>query len=81
MGSRVSLANKCLAIFGCAIVVIIASILAVPWTRSSSLVHDFQIEVSGQLADLWMQPKIATKGIADDDVTTQLVKLDDIGDR
>ena len=79
MGSRVSLANKCLAIFGCAIVVIIASILAVPWTRSSSLVHDFQIEVSGQLADLWMQPKIATKGIADDDVTTQLVKLDDIG--
>jgi signal transduction histidine kinase len=79
MRSRVSLANKCLAIFGCAIVIIIASILAVPWARSSSLVHDYQIEVSGQLADLWMQPKIATKGIADDDVTTQLVKLDDIG--
>ncbi len=79
MGTRVSLANKCLAIFGCAIVVIIASTLAVPWARSSALVQDYQLEVSEQLADLWLQSKVVAEGFEDDDVAIQLVYLENIG--
>ncbi len=78
MGSRLSLANKCLAIFGCAIVVIIASTLAVPWARTSALVQDYQLEVAGQLADLWLDSKVTSKGFEDDDVTIQLIKIDEI---
>ena len=81
MRSRLSLANKCLVIFGCAIVVIIASTLAVPWARSSALVQEYQIEVSQQLADLWMQSKVITKESEDEDeeVTIHLVYLLEIG--
>ena len=45
MKTRVSLVNKCLAIFGAAIVLIIAATLSVPWQRSSALVQDYQLEV------------------------------------
>lgn len=79
MGSRLSLANKCLAIFGCAIVVIIASTLAVPWARTSALVQDYQLEVAGQLADLWIASKVTSKWFADDEVIIQLIKLSEIG--
>ena len=79
MGTRLSLANKCLAIFGCAIVVIIASTLAVPWARSSALVQEYQIEVSQQLSDLWMRAKVIADGFEDEDVTIQLVYLKNIG--
>ena len=78
MGSRVSLANKCLAIFGCAIVVIIASTLAVPWARSSALVHDYQIEVSQQLTDLWLIGQMQELDEEDTGVTIQLEMLTDI---
>lgn len=77
MGSRVSLANKCLAIFGCAIVVIIASTLAVPWVRSSALVHDYQIEVSQQLTDLWLIGEGAFDG-EDTGVTIRRLELTEI---
>lgn len=79
MSSRLSLANKCLVIFGCAIVVIIASTLAVPWARTSALVQEYQIEVSQQLADLWMQSKVITEGFEDEDVSIHLVYLQDVG--
>jgi len=81
MRSRLSLANKCLVIFGCAIVVIIASTLAVPLARSSALVQEYQIEVSQQLADLWMQSIVITKESEDEDeeVTIHLVYLLEIG--
>ena len=79
MSSHLSLANKCLVIFGCAIVVIIASTLAVPWARSSALVQEYQIEVSQQLADLWMQSKVDTEGFEDEDVTFRIIFLQDIG--
>ena len=79
MSSHLSLANKCLVIFGCAIVVIIASTLAVPWARTSALVQEYQIEVSQQLADLWMQSKVDTEGFDDEDVTIRLIYLHAIG--
>ncbi|MBC8309613.1 MAG: HAMP domain-containing histidine kinase [Phycisphaerales bacterium] len=79
MRSRLSLANKCLAIFGCAIVVIIASTLAVPWARTSALVQEYQLEVAGQLADLWINSKVESKGFEDEDVIIQLIKLHEIG--
>jgi signal transduction histidine kinase len=79
MSSHLSLANKCLVIFGCAIVVIIASTLAVPWARTSTLVQEYQIEVSQQLADLWMQSKVVTEGFDDEDVTIRLIYLHAIG--
>jgi signal transduction histidine kinase len=79
MGNRLSLANKCLAIFGCAIVVIIACILAVPWARSSALVQDYQLEVSEQLADLGTWSEVFAEGFEDEDVTVRLVYLENIG--
>jgi two-component system sensor histidine kinase BarA len=79
MSSRLSLANKCLVIFGCAIVVIIASTLAVPWARSSALVQEYQIEVSQQLADLWMQSKVVIEGLDEDDISIHLIFLHEIG--
>ena len=78
MGSRLSLANKCLAIFGCAIILVIASTLTVPWARTSALVQDYQLEVSQQLADLWMQSKVIADGFEDDEVTIQLVYVENI---
>jgi len=79
MGSRLSLANKCLVIFGCAIVIIIATTLSVPWARTSALVEEYQIEVSQQLADLWMQSMVVAEGFEDADITIQLVYLHDVG--
>ncbi len=78
MGTRLSLANKCLAIFGCAIVLIIASTLAVPWVRSSSLVQEYQLEVAQQLAQLWINSKVESRDFEDEDVIIQLVYLDEI---
>ena len=79
MGSRVSLANKCLAIFGAAIVIIIASTLAVPWVRSSTVVQEYQLEVARQLADLWVDSLFETEGFEDEDVTITLSWVNQIG--
>ena len=78
MRSRVSLANKCLAIFGCAIVIIIASTLAVPWMRSDDLVQNYQLEVARQLADLWIKSDL-TAGFTHEDVSIRLVLLNETG--
>lgn len=81
MRSRVSLANKCLAIFGCAIVIIIASTLSVPWMRSDDLVQDYQLEVARQLADLWETNHKIDSGAFDyEDVRIRYVLLNEIGD-
>mgnify|MGYP002528371484 CR=1 FL=1 len=79
MASRVSLANKCLAIFGIANVIIIASILAVPWMRSSTLVQDYQLEVARQLADSWINSVVKSETFEDDDVNIQLVLIEETG--
>ncbi|MBC8522500.1 HAMP domain-containing histidine kinase [PVC group bacterium] len=54
MGSRLSLANKCLVIFGSVIVVIIVVTLIVPWQRTAALVDNYQTELASQLADEWL---------------------------
>jgi signal transduction histidine kinase len=79
MSSRLSLANKCLVIFGCAIVVIIASTLSILWDRSSQLVHDYQIEVAQQLSDLWIHSKVdLSGGFEDDGVSIELIYVSSI---
>ena len=50
----ISLANKCLFLFGGVLAVIFILTLAVPWMRTSGIVHDYQQEVSSQLADAWL---------------------------
>ena len=76
MGSHVSLVNKCLAIFGMAIVIIIASTLAVPWIRSDTVVQDYQLEVARQLADLWVDNMLETEGFEDEEVSITLIQED-----
>jgi len=54
MGSRLSLANKCLAIFGAVISIIIVVMLSIPWTRTATLIHNYQEELASQLAEEWL---------------------------
>jgi two-component system sensor histidine kinase BarA len=57
MGSRLSLANKCLLIFAAVaavIAVIIVVTLIIPWTRTAANVHNSQVELASQLADEWL---------------------------
>ena len=60
MASGLSLANKCQLLFGAAIVVLLAGVLAVPWFRSSSLVESAQREIARKMAD--------TQDASDDEV-------------
>ncbi|MAT81160.1 MAG: hypothetical protein CMJ29_05885 [Phycisphaerae bacterium] len=46
----ISLANKCLILFGSALVAILVVALATPWIRSERVVDDYQLEVAQQLA-------------------------------
>ena len=78
MSSRVSLANKCLAIFGCAIVISIASTLVVPWMRSDDLVQEYQLEVARQLADLRINSDLTTGVFTHEDVSIRLVLINEI---
>jgi len=78
MGSRVSLANKCIAIFGTANVIIIACLLAVPWMNSAAVVQEYQLEVARQLADLWFNSKIETDVFEDEDVKIQLLMIHEV---
>ncbi len=77
MGSRVSLANKCLAIFGTANVIIITCLLIVTWVKSAAVVQDYQLEVARQLADLWVESETETN-VNQDSVTIQLFKAGQI---
>ena len=46
MATGLSLANKCQLLFGAAIVVLLAGVLAAPWFRSSELVANAQLEIA-----------------------------------
>ena len=59
MQRGISLAHKCLILFGCAAVAILVGALIVPWVGSVRLVHEFQTEVANQLADAWLQDRIS----------------------
>ena len=51
MANGLSLANKCQLLFGVAIVVLLAGVLAVPWFRSGDLVASAQLEIARKMAD------------------------------
>jgi two-component system sensor histidine kinase BarA len=51
MSPGLSLANKCQLLFGAAVLLLLAGVLAVPWFRSGSLVEDAQLEIVRQLAE------------------------------
>jgi signal transduction histidine kinase len=65
MGSGISLANKCLLLFGFAVVVILTAALSVPWKRTSSLVQEQQMEVSRQLSEAWLEGLIQLGEVVD----------------
>ena len=51
--SGISLANKCLLLFGAAVLLIVFGALSVPWIRTSRIVRDGQIESARQVAEAW----------------------------
>lgn len=53
MWRGISLANKCLLLFGAAVVLIIVSALAVPWLRMNAIVDEAQRDLSRQLVAVW----------------------------
>lgn len=53
MWRGISLANKCLLLFGGAVVLIIIAALTVPWLRMNAIVDESQKELSRQLAQVW----------------------------
>ena len=78
MGSRVSLANKCLAIFGTANVIIITVLLGVLWMSSSAVVQDYQLEVARQLAEVWIDTEVKPEVFEGEDVNIHYVKISEI---
>ncbi|MDP7029319.1 MAG: HAMP domain-containing sensor histidine kinase [Phycisphaerales bacterium] len=58
MAREISLANKCLILFGCAIVAILVGALLVPWIGVRTLIHDNQVEIAGQVSDAWLAGKL-----------------------
>lgn len=55
MWRGISLANKCLLLFGGAIVLIVLTALSVPWLRMNALVDEGQLGLSRQLVDTWIK--------------------------
>lgn len=53
MWRGISLANKCLLLFGGAVVLIVLLALSVPWLRMNALVDEGQLELSRQMVDTW----------------------------
>ena len=72
MASGISLANKSQLLFGCAVVVILAAALSVPWFRTKALVREYRSEVARRLGDAWLAER-AAEGLPDTTgVTTTL---------
>jgi len=55
MWRGISLANKCLLMFGGAIVLIVLMALSVPWLRMNTLVDEGQLELSRQMVETWLR--------------------------
>jgi two-component system, NarL family, sensor histidine kinase BarA len=90
MWRGISLANKCLLLFGGAVVLIIVAALAVPWLRMNAIVDEAQKDLSKQLVDVWERgvrgggamgpPRAAPGGGVKDeigDATIRLMALDE----
>ncbi len=67
---HLSLANKCLLLFGGAIVLAVLAALIAPWFRMSALVEGGQLEVSRNMASMW--EKLDTKYQSDPAILTGL---------
>jgi signal transduction histidine kinase len=67
MWRGLSLANKCLLVFGGAVVLIVLAALWVPWLRMTALIDGGQLELSRQTLNTWetlaAQPRSAIPGI------------------
>lgn len=50
---RISLANKCLLLFGLAVVMIIVAALSVPWVRMNQLIDESELAVSRSVLATW----------------------------
>lgn len=61
---RISLANKCLIVFGCAIVLILIAALTVPWIRTYTMVREYQLEVASQVANAWLEARLPGEDVA-----------------
>ncbi len=66
MWRGISLANKCLLIFGGAVVLVVLAALTVPWLRMDDLVDDGQLEVSRRLVEVWETLHTPTPGVFQD---------------
>ena len=64
MSPGLSLANKCQLLFGLAIVVLLAGVLAVPWFRSETVISDAQIQIGRKLAESRDDAKAADQRIS-----------------
>ncbi|HED53517.1 MAG TPA: HAMP domain-containing histidine kinase, partial [Phycisphaerales bacterium] len=53
MWRGISLANKCILLFGGAIVLIVSMALLAPWLRMNALVRESQLDLSRQLVAAW----------------------------
>ncbi len=53
MWRGISLANKCLLLFGGAVVLVVMAAMVLPWFRMNVLVDDGQLEVSRAMAAAW----------------------------
>jgi signal transduction histidine kinase len=53
MWRGLSLANKCLLVFGVAVVLIVLAALSVPWLRMTALIDGGQLELSRQMSNTW----------------------------
>jgi signal transduction histidine kinase len=62
MGRGLSLANKCLLLFGGAVVLIVLAALFVPWFRMIALIDAGQLEVSRQRVATWERFETEEKG-------------------
>lgn len=77
MWRGISLANKCLLLFGAAVVLIIVAALLVPWLRMNTLVDEGEYETSRQLVIEWQNrdsqtpdPPSAAEPVKKEDLTT-----------
>src|SRR6185436_19006963 len=82
MWRRLSLANKCLLLFGAAVILIIVAALSVPWLRMNSIVDEGQFESSRQLVAEWRARADHARGPGVSDTvaggTIALLSLEDI---
>jgi two-component system, NarL family, sensor histidine kinase BarA len=67
MWRGLSLANKCLLLFGVAVILIVLGALSVPWLRMTALIDGGQLELSRQMINTWetlaAQPRTVGIGI------------------